>query len=479
MNLPVHASEEAINVYLEFAQRYQNDRVGFARNVLGFEPDPFQLEVLEAMDRGERRISVRSGHGVGKSGLAGVISSHAMSCYGIAKVIQTAPSGPQLWDALFAETKMWFGRLPEALRDLFRLGSDRIESIAAPEQLFVSARTSRAETPEALQGVHAEGGIVILIADEASGIPDAVFEAGSGSMSGHNCYTLLFSNPTRINGFFFDTHHRLKHMWRCLHVSCLNSPRVSRDYIEDMKARYGEESNAYRVRVLGEFPIRDDSTYIPLELVTAAQDREIIADKGVAERFWGLDVARFGSDKTVLTKRWGKVVPEVPRVWKGFDTMQVAGAIKHEYDKTEPDEKPVEILVDVIGIGAGVVDRLVEMKLPVRGINVAESPACDPTGKYDKLRDELWAKGREFIEALDCKLPNDEGFLELAMPRYTFKSNGEMKIESKQDFKKRLGFSPDFADSFLLTLAAGTLMGAGGRRSDWSKPVKRNLKGVV
>lgn len=470
---------ETKNPYVELALRYQNDRPGFVRNVLGAEPDVWQEDILRAMDQGQRRIAVRSGHGVGKSTLAAWAACHAMTCFPSAKVVQTAPSGPQLFDALFSESKMWFGRLPDGLRELFSIQADRIESVAAPEQLFVTARTSRAETPEALQGYHSDGGIVILCVDEASGIPEQVFEAGAGSMSGHNCITLLMSNPTRISGTFFDCFHRLKHMWFTRHVSCYDSRRVAKDFIDDIIARYGEGSNAFRVRVLGEFPIKDDSTYISLELVEAAQRREIALDpKGT--RKWGVDPARFGNDRSVLTKRCGTVVKDAPRCWRQLDTMQLAGAVKHEWDNTVLEERPEAINVDVIGLGAGVVDRLREMGLPAVGVNVAESPSLNPNNSYDRLRDELWGLGKAWLEARDCSLPNDEGFMELAMPVYTFKSNGAMKVESKDDFKKRLKFSPDYADSFLLTFAGPESSGgAKGYGSNWAKPIKRMLKGIV
>lgn len=475
-------SDEAANVYLDFMRRYQRDRLGFVRNVLGAEPDDWQGDILQALDRGERKVSVRSGHGVGKSALAAWIATHALTTYPIAKVVETAPSGPQLFDVLFAESRMWFNRLPDALRELFRPQTDRVESIAAPEQLFVTARTSRAETPEAMQGVHAEGGIVVLIADEASGIPEAVFEAGAGSMSGHNCITLLLSNPTRLAGLFFDTHHRLKGSWYTKHVSCFDSARVSPEFIKDIAERYGESSNAYRVRVLGAFPLQDEASYIPLTLVEAAQNRVIVPDT-TWDRVWGLDVARFGPDRSVLTKRHGKVVPESPKCFRGYNTMQTAGAVKHEWDTTKAEERPSSINIDVIGIGAGVVDRLQEMGLPAFGINVAESPAVDPTGAYYRLRDELWAKGKQWLEALDCQLPNDEGLLELGVPLYTFQSAGKLKIEGKDDMKKRLKYSPDYADSFLLTLAGGAIEASsaqGYKGSNWKKgPVKRNLKGIV
>lgn len=470
------------NPYVAFAARYSGDPVGFVRNVLEVEPDEFQAELMRAVAAGDPRISVRSGHGVGKSAVLAWIAVWALSTGSMAKVVMTAPSGPQLYDALFAETRMWFNRLPAALRDLFRLGVDRIEAHAAPEQLFVSARTARAESPEALQGIHAEGGRVIIMADEASGIPEPVFEAGSGSMSGANCCTILTSNPTRTSGLFYDTHHKLRGRWKTFHVSCLASGRVTPDFIEDMKSRYGEDSNPYRVRVLGEFPVRDDSTLIPLELVTAAQDRDIIVDAQSA-KYWGVDVARFGQDLSVLVKRWGRVVPEKPRAFRRYDTMQLSGAIKFEWDNTPEPLRPTEICIDVIGIGAGVVDRLAEQGLPVRGINVAESPAFDPTGQYERLRDELWGKGKSWLEGRNCHLPISDDWMELALPRYTFMSNGKMKVESKDSLKKRGIPSPNYADAFLLTLAAesfGAGPGGGGAyRSNWNKPLKRNLKGIV
>lgn len=473
------ASPGGDNPFREFIDRYQDDPVGFALHVLGVTPDEWQGELMLALAAGERRISVASGHGVGKSAVVSWIAVWAICTHSTVKVVVTAPSGPQLWDALFSEIKLWLNALPPALRECFDAQTDRIEHRGMPESIFISARTSRAENPEALQGVHAEGGRVILIADEASGVPEQVFEAAAGSMSGRNCTTILLGNPTRTSGFFFDTHHRLREMWWTRTVSCLTSERVDPDFIADMQARYGEDSNAYRVRVLGQFPRSDDDTLISLELVQAAMERDIAIDDGAA-KYWGVDVARFGTDRSVLTKRWGRVVPEKPRAWRGLDLMQLCGAIKAEWDATGSQARPIEIFVDVIGIGAGVVDRLREMGLPVRGINVAESPAFDPNGQYLNLRAELWGKGKAWLMARDCRLPQDENLLELAVPRYSFGSNGKMKIESKEDMKKRGLRSPDFADSFLLTLAGdAAIASSSGPSRSWSTPMRRRIRGVV
>lgn len=357
--------------------------------------------------------------------------------------------------------------MPAWMQAVLSVTSDRVEMKGAAAESFVSARTSRAEQPEAMAGVHSD--YVLLVADEASGIPEQVFEAAAGSMSGEHCKTLLLGNPVRGSGFFYDTHHRLKGAWKCFHLSCLDSPRVSREFIENEKL-FGEDSNRYRVRVLGEFPKADDDTVIPLELVEGAQHRDT-SDDVTSEEVWGLDVARFGDDATVLTKRRGRVVP-LQRAWYKLDTMQTVGVVKAEYDAAEP--KPKEILVDSIGVGAGVVDRLHELGLPVRGINVSESPAMGD--RYRNLRAELWFKGKAWLERRDCKLPRDEMlFSELVSPRYSVTSSGKIQIEGKAEMKKRGLKSPDKADSLMITFASEAFVAQTGYSERWDKPIKRNL----
>lgn len=461
------------NPFVEFLNLYRDDPVLFVREVLGVEPDGFQADLLRAVAAGDRRISVRSGHGVGKS----TVASWAMLWYLLTrlpvKVVVTAPTTAQLFDALFAELKRWVAALPPVLNQLLDVKSDKIELRAAPAECFISARTSRAETPEALQGVHSEN--VMLVADEASGIPEPVFEAASGSMSGHSAVTLLLGNPVRSSGFFYDTHHKLADQWRTFHVSSLTSPRVSADFVADMASRYGEESNAYRIRVLGEFPRSDDDTLIPMELLELAKSRDV--ERIVkAPRVWGLDVARFGGDSSVLCERQANWVTEV-RTWRQLDLMQLCGAVKHEWDIRHEQDRPEEILVDVIGLGAGVADRLRELGLPARGINVSESPAL--AGQFTNLRAELWSKAKSWLAARDCRLPDNERLIsELATVRYRFTSSGKLQIESKDEMRKRGRGSPDVADAFVLTFASNAAIAAHGGQS-WGKALRRNVRGVV
>jgi len=462
------------NPLVAFVRAYHGNPVGFVTEILGVTPLPYQAEFLEALAAGERKISIRSGHGTGKSTAA----SWAMLWFLLMrfpnKVVVTAPTSGQLFDALFAELKRWVNELPPALKEALTVKSDRIEFNAAPSEAFISARTSRAETPEALAGVHSDN--VMLVVDEASGVPEKVFEAAAGSMSGHSAVTIMLSNPTRSSGTFFESQTRLSGSWWTRRWSCVDSPLVSDEFVDEMRLRYGEESNAYRIRVLGEFPLADDDTIIPFHLVESAVNRDVMSDED-AGVVWGLDVARFGSDKTALARRQGQVISEVSR-WQGLDLMQTVGRVKAEYDGLPTNLRPREIMVDVIGMGGGVVDRLRELGLPVRGVNVSEAPSMGSS--YTNLRAELWFKMRGWLEQRGSKLPKDDQLIaELTSIRYSFVSSGKMKAESKDEMRKRGLPSPDLADAVCLTLASEAATAIGGRASMWGRKIRRGLKGIA
>jgi phage terminase large subunit len=267
----------------------------------------------------------------------------------------------------------------------------------------------------------------------------------------------MFANPTRTSGYFFRSHHDNAGNWRTYHVPCAHSSQAKPKYARDMAAEYGEGSNVYRVRVEGEFPLTEDDSVIPLGLVESAFNREVSPnDAGVV---WGLDVARFGDDSTALAKRRGNVLLEPVREWKKFDLMQTAGVITKEYRETPLEHRPSAINIDVIGMGGGVVDRLRELigGNVVRGINVGEQPSMDPQ-RYMRLRDELWWKTREWFESRAVTMPKDNALkAELVSPKYKLESSGKIKVESKDDMKKRGVKSPNKADALCLTFAGGDI----------------------
>lgn len=455
------------SLYADFVAAYRDEPVLFVTEVLGADPLPWQREFLMHVARGERRISVRAGHGVGKSTACAWLLLWHMFTRMPQKSVCTAPTAGQLFDALFSEVKHWAQKLPAPLRDTIEIFSDRIVQRGAPESSFISARTSSAERPEALAGIHSEN--VLIIVDEASAVPEPVFEAAAGSMSGHAATSVLIGNPTRNTGLFFKTHHQLSSDWQTMHVSCLDNRLVAKDFIKQIAATYGETSNAYRVRVLGEFALRDDDSLIPADLVDSAMIRDIALDT-TQDLIYGVDVARFGSDRTVICKRRGNVVIEF-RHWSGEDLMSTVGRIVHEANT----DKPFEICVDSIGLGGGVADRLRELGYNVRDVNVSESNALNQQAA--KLRDELWIAAKDWLETRSVKLPKDDELRqELIGPTYSFTSNGKIKVEGKSEMKRRGMRSPDLADALCLSFASQAAM-IGGRGSKWisGQPLQRRV----
>jgi phage terminase large subunit len=263
----------AVELMRAFVEKYGNDPVAFAEDFMGFRLLDWQKKFLQAIARGERRISVRAGHGVGKSAVCAIAVVWSQTFRFPFKCVVTAPAAGQLFDVLYPEIKQRVAGLPAAVRDLVEVFSDRIVLKSAPDFSFISAKTSSIDRPEAMAGVHSEAGWVLLIFDEASGIPEAVYGAAAGSMSGHNAQTVLIGNPTRNSGTFFATHHQMKANWHTMHVSCIGNRLVTEDFINETRDRWGETSTEYRVKILGEFPLSEYESLISAELVDAAMSR--------------------------------------------------------------------------------------------------------------------------------------------------------------------------------------------------------------
>lgn len=433
-------------------QRWSRKPYAFATEALNASPDPWQKRILDALGNGVTRITIRSGNGVGKTTLLAWLAIWHVGTRYPSRTVCTAPTSQQLFDALWSEVRRWLNSSPQWLNDLFEVTSDRIALRAAPAQCFVSARTSRAETPEALQGVHSAN--VLLIVDEASGVAEQVFEAGSGSMSTPGAITVLAGNPLRSSGFFFRTHTDLSNSWLAFKVSCLDSRRVDPAWIKEQSDSYGPTSSYYQARVLGEFPENEDEVLCPRSIVLPATTRAVpnLMRQDYAHAVWGLDVARFGPDSTVLIKRVGSSVPDVPTIWRGADLMHIVGAVKTDYFNLPDDMRPQAICVDVIGLGSGVVDRMNELNLPVIGVNASESPST--LGQYYRLRDELYGRLRDWFASANPAIPDHARLInEVCAIRYRFTSDGRMRVESKDEMKRRGLASPDCADALALTHA--------------------------
>ena len=373
-----------------------------------------------------------------------------------AKIIANAPKIEQLEINLWVETKKWISG--SLIEEDFEWTKSKIFMKGREQENFAVMQT--AAEPERLQGGHDP--FLMIIIEEASGVSDASFIALMGSMTQeHNAMVILF-NPNFNTGFARDKYKNPHGRFSPVHMPATNPgtnwrhPLVTEEQIVTLR-RYGPESPEYRIYALGLPPLTDSNAVIPWEWVYEAQQMELPVPSDY-RRIWGVDPAVTG-DRTGFCERIGTVVTEID-AWSGLETMQIAGRIKMRYDDLEDHHKPHEIVIDIIGIGRGVYDRLKEQGLPVRGVSVSRVPSG--RDRFKRLRDELWWKAREWFETRAVCIPAEPKEImgefknELTTPMYEVPSDGKIVVESKKDFRKRLDArSPDLADAFTLTFAGG------------------------
>lgn len=407
-----------------------------------------------------------SGRGPGKSALVSMLNIWMASCWIGGTGIVTANTEPQLRTKTMAEmgkwhtmaiNRHWFDKSSMALKPApwfkelvqVQLGIDT-------QYYYVEAQTWSEENPDAFAGAHSQIAMMLTM-DEASGISDPIWNVSEGFFTDLAFLRLwiAFSNPRQTSGRFYDCFHKDRAFWHIKTIDSRSVEGIDHAVYQRIADKYGEDHDVTRVEVKGEFPKSGEDTVISLGLVEAAVNRDVQPSND--KRIWGLDVARFGMDRTTLVKRQGNTLLEKPTWWRGKDLMQTVGKVTALYEKSQYTDKPDWIVVDSIGIGAGVVDGLRQNGIPVRGVNVSEAPSVGD--RFMRLRDDLYWRMREWFERMDVRIPDDcdELIGELVMPRYEYRQNGKIKVESKQELKKRLGRSPDLSDALMLTFAVNDL----------------------
>jgi phage terminase large subunit len=466
-----------MNEFSIFLERYRHNPALFMEEMLGLQADEWQKEVLQRVaDPGCRRIAIKAGHGVGKTACASVALIWFILTRYPCKAVCTAPTSGQLTNGLWPELVHNISNLPESLKGLLDVTSERVRLKADPAGAFISAAVARAESPEALAGVHSDH--VLLIVDESSAVPRAVFSSSGGSMAGGDATMLLLGNPTRTDGLFFDIFNQELEDWHRMTVPCSASGRDLSAFIREIASLYGEDSSEFRIRCLGEFPLSQEEGLIPLGLVESAVNRDVEPSLGPV--VMGVDIARFGGDSSAAVVRQGNTVLRIDQ-WAGFDLMQSTGKILELLEELEAEDLDVEeVLIDSVGYGAACVDRLRELEPgpEILGINVSESPPLGSSAA--NLRAELWIQARKWLEGLDVRLPKDRRLIqELSTPLYSYTSSGKIRLEAKDAIRKRLGNrrSPDVADAFVLTFA-GSAATVSSSRSSWTAPLSRRLSVV-
>lgn len=423
---------------------WQSDPVLFVRQAFKVEPTKQQTRVLEAVCN-NFKISAVSGHGTGKSANGAFLIWWFLTCFPHSRIPCTAPTAHQLKDILWAEAMKWGQQLDPWIREQFEIGADTIYNKKYPKTWFAAARTSRKESPDALQGFHADN--LLFIIDEASGVPQEIFEPVEGTLTGLNNKILIQGNPTKTTGFLFDSHYKDKNRWSRLCLSSKNSPLVTQEYIDGMAERYGEDSDIYRVRVLGQFPSASVNQLIPRWTVERAQAEGVLVNQyGWAPVVLGVDIARFGDDRSVIACRQG-IKTHWVRKYNNVDTMGMASHVAAAIGEVGARM----VMIDEGAMGAGVIDRLKQLGYTnVEGVNFGSQ---GDTG-YTNKRSEMWGRMADWLSQEGVDIPNDADVHDdLIGPEYGFDNKEQVQLEKKVDMKKRGLSSPDCGDAIALTFA--------------------------
>ena len=452
------SSSETQALVRHIAETYHDDFVGYRQDILGRKPSGPKIDAVCRSIVRNRRTSVSSGHGIGKTGLSADAIHWFISTRPRPAIVATANTEAQLQGKLWRE----LAKVNAGARnsEWFRWRASSFTMFEDPTAQAVALAWSE-DNPEAFAGTHEEH--VLGVFDEASAIPKVIFNTFAGAMSTEGARWLAVGNPTRNEGEFYEITHGNKvarragdaarGMWHAFTIASFESPFVSPAWVDEMKASLGEDSDEYRIRVLGLPPRFDAQQYIPRDHVTAAAVRDV----KLFERWplvMGCDVGH-SSDRSAIVARRGRKVVDQPEVLRGERTTdfarQIAGKIIHY---REERGLTAHAVIEEIGIGVGVVETLQDMGYAEQtwGVNTG-APAHEPE-LYANLRAEMWALMKEWLEG-DVAIPNHTELMEdlVRVKRKPAGTNNKLLLESKDQMRRRGERSPDVADALALTFA--------------------------
>lgn len=401
-----------------------------------------------------------SGHGVGKSALVSWLILWSMSTFEDTVGVVTANTETQLKTKTWVQLAKWY-RLCIS-RDLFKMTATAMFSNDPEHEKtwrFDMVPWSERNT-EAFAGLHNQGKRILLVFDEASAIPDVIWEVAEGALTDLNTeiFWCVFGNPTRNKGRFRDCFEggKFAHRWHSERVDSREVTFTNKDQITEWMADYGEDSDFVRIRVRGVFPRTDSESFISYELALSATTREIEPQLGFPVLI-GVDVGRFGDDPSVIYPRKGRDAQTLPiEVYYGIDTMTLCRKIMEAMHR----HTATWVFVDEGGVGGGVVDRLRQLQVPVIAVDFgskSDGVNSERGVKYANKRAEIWGALREYLPlaAIHSKIPGSDRTLvdELVGPNYGLNAREEILLESKKDMRRRGEPSTNVADALATTFA--------------------------
>lgn len=445
---------------VEDMARFYDDPVGFVYYAFDWGrgelvdydgPDTWQIDLmttlavrLKADPDASIREATASGHGIGKTAMTAWLILWAMSTRPHLSGVVTANTMSQLSSKTWRELALWYKRLLH--RHWFKWSATRFWHKDHPETWVVNAVPNSEHNSEAFAGLHAKYKLIIF--DEASAIPDKIFEVTEGAMTDPRSLWCIFGNPTRTTGRFSDCFGSDKKRWITRHVDSRSCKMTNKAELNEWVEAYGEDSDFVRIRVKGQFPRAGSMQFIPTDTVEKAMLQDIPYEAWcMIPIVIGVDVARYGDDMSTVAIRQGRKLHEIRR-FREKNTMQIA----HEVVTAMKDYGgAAAVFVDGIGVGAGVVDRLQMLGHPVIEVN-GGATAFDETLFYNKTC-EMWYRMREWLKGADMPAKDNDLRLHLIGREFTYDDKERIRLERKADLKKRSLPSPDLADALAHTFA--------------------------
>lgn len=443
-------------------KRWREDANTFAEYV-GLIPDAWQRKFFRALSSREKvtmRIALKACKGPGKTAVLAIAIWWFMVCWAERgehpKGAATSITGDNLKSNLWPELAKWMNR-SEFLKVAFEWTATRIRSREHPETWFFDARTwpksaDPAAQADTLAGLHAK--FLMFVLDESGGIPAAVMATAEAGLANEHlgwAKILQAGNPTHLEGPLYDASVTHRHLWTVYEITADpddpdRTPRISVEWARQQIEMYGRDNPWVLVNVFGQFPPSSLNSLIGPEEVRAAMKRHSHLKRveyAHMQKRLGVDVARFGDDRTVLVPRQGLIMHK-PIIMRGVRTTDIAARVMLAKRNWDTD---VELVDDTGHWGHGVIDNLLVAGHSPVAIQF-HAPAIDP--RYANRRAEGWLEMVDWIKRGGALYNIPELVAELTTPTYTFKG-GKMILEDKDQVKDRLGRSPDIADALALT----------------------------
>lgn len=420
----------------ELIDQYYDNIILFCQDILNvdFTDRPQQVELLLNIQN-KKFVCVKSAHKTGKTSGCAMAMLWLLMTHNHAKVVLL--SGALLGGmktSILPEIRLWYNNAPQDFKNLL---SDTFQQTWSSGGFF--ARSPSINKGDGVVGTHSEQGTLMFIIDEAASARNEVFENSEGSLQGNDVYCILPSNPRYNSGFFHDICIGKDKRFEVLHFSALDNPLLDKDWAQSIEDRYGIESNAYKIKVLGQFPSQSHDCLYDYNLVSQAMGRKDL--QGFNERVWALDPAGLGTDDGVLAKRRGPVVYGIESLKGAVRANEVVSWVTEQVINTPQEERPKYLIVDMVGLGS----LVAFFDLEEYGVQVVElNPGwtANDNKRFFNIASELYWTFKEAV--LDgMQIIYDANLLsQMSEITYAFRPNGQIQV-----LKSKMKHSPNELDA--------------------------------